>query len=286
MSFKRYKPITPGTRHRKIVSRKNLAKKELLKVFASRLTKHSGHNNTGQITVLHRGGGHKKKYKIIDFKRQLYKENAKIIQLEYDSNRTGMLALIYYPKSKLFSYILSPQNLTNNKDIKSTFNILLNDFNIEKNVNVGNCLPLFLIPNGSLIHNIELKPGAGGQLVKAAGTSGQLIEKYKNGYASILLPSNKIRLISLYSLATIGEVSNQNHKHIVYGKAGIKSWLNKRPRVRGVAMNPIDHPHGGGEGKSKSGRPSVSKWGYHTKGRKTRNKKRTNIYILKNTFKK
>lgn len=277
--LKKYKPITNGQRHRILLLKEQLTKENPLKALTKGLTKKSGRNNFGRITSFHKGGGHKRKYRIIDFKRQYYNEDATVKQLEYDPNRSAFIALIQY-KSGALSYILAPQNLKEGDKVESIFKIDNHSINMDHSSHPGTSLPLFLIPKGTIIHNIELKPGKGGQLARAAGSFGKLIEKYKNGYASVELNSGVIRLVPLHSIATLGIVSNKEKENIVVGKAGASRWVNKRPHVRGVAMNPIDHPHGGGEGKSK-GRPSVSKWGKLTKGKKTRNNKATDKFIIK-----
>jgi len=279
MALKKYKPITNGQRHRITLLKENISKEKPLKALTQGLTKKSGRNNFGRITSYHRGGGHKRLYRFIDFKRQYYKETAQVLKLEYDPNRSAFIALIQYESGAL-SYILAPQGLKVSDTVQSIFKIDNNTINIDHSSYIGTSLPLFLIPKGTIIHNIELKPGKGAQLARAAGSFGKIIEKYKNGYASVELNSGVIRLISLHCIATLGSVSNKENENIVLGKAGAKRWLNSKPHVRGVAMNPIDHPHGGGEGKSK-GRPSVSKWGKLTKGKKTRNNKLTNKYIIK-----
>nr|YP_009121391.1 ribosomal protein L2 [Thecamonas trahens]AJF36629.1 ribosomal protein L2 [Thecamonas trahens] len=279
MALKKYNPITNGQRHRITLLKTELSKSKPVKQLTMGLTKKSGRNNFGRITSLNKGGGHKRKYRFIDFKRQLYNDKATVMSLEYDPNRSAHIALIQYESGAL-SYILAPENLKVGDKVESIFKIDSNSINIDHSSHIGTSLPLFLVPKGTIIHNIELKPGKGGQLARSAGTFGKLIEKYKNGYASVELNSGTIRLIPLHSIVTLGSVSNKEHENIVYGKAGAKRWLNVKPHVRGVAMNPIDHPHGGGEGKSK-GRPSVSKWGKITKGKKTRNNKLTNKYIVK-----
>ena len=277
--LKKYKSITNGQRHRTIVLRNDLTKENPVKGLTVGLTKKSGRNQFGRITSRHKGGGHKRKYRFIDFKRQFYQESAVVKRLEYDPNRSSYIALIEYTSGAV-SYILAPANLKVGDEVKSIFKIDNNSINMDHTSFVGCSLPLFLVPKGTIIHNIELKPGKGGQLARAAGTFGKLIEKFKNGYGSVELSSGEIRLIPLHAIVTLGSVSNKEKENRVDGKAGVSRWLNKRPSVRGVAMNPIDHPHGGGEGKSK-GRPSVTPWGKLTKGKKTRSNKSTNKYIIK-----
>lgn len=279
MLLKKYNPITNGLRHRIIISKNSLQKNKISKNLIFGLTKKSGRNNLGKIITYQRGGGHKRLYRIIDFKRQFFKENAIVLHKEYDPNRTAFIALIKYQSGHL-SYIIAPESLKVGDVVSNLFEINNNTINLDVNRNIGTSLPLFLVPKGSLIHNIELKPGKGAQLVRAAGTFAKVIEKYKNGYAAVELSSGETRLISLLSIVTLGSVSNKDNFNKVLGKAGAVRWLNKRPVVRGMAMNPIDHPHGGGQGKAK-GRLSSTPWGKLTKGPKTRVNKLTSKFIFK-----
>jgi len=268
--IKKLKPITPSQRHRTIINKKKLHPKNSIKSLTYGLTKSGGRNNKGRITSYHKGGGNKKMYREINFKRNEFGINGVVTRLEYDPNRSAFIALILYDNG-IYKYILAPKNLKIGDSINSG----------QKEIKLGHTLFLKDIPVGQFIHNIELKPGKGGQFIRSAGGFAKVIKKdYKTHYVTIRLNNNKYYLIHMNCLATIGIVSNMEHKHIKYGKAGVKRWLNKRPTVRGVAMNPIDHPHGGGEGKSKSGRVSVTPWGKITKGQPTRKIKRTNKWIL------
>nr|BDN85871.1 ribosomal protein L2 [Microheliella maris] len=249
--------------------RKLLFKGKPLKRLTVGKKTNTGRNNQGRITVRHIGGGHKQKYRIIDFNNKLFDIPAKIVRIEYDPNRTGFVMLLQY-NNGLLSYKLAPQN------IKVGDNIINND---STNLKPGNTLLLKDIPVGSTIYNLELKPGKGAQLLRSAGVKGFIVRRAKNGYCIIKLNSGEQRLVSSNCLATLGAVSNTTHRLILKGKAGRNRWLNRRPSVRGVAMNPIDHPHGGGEGKTSGGRPSVSPTGKLTKGKLTRRKKYTNQFI-------
>lgn len=238
------------------------------------LNKTAGRNNYGRITVRHRGGGHKRMYRVIDFKRDLYDVAGKVAAIEYDPNRTCRIALIEYPNS-VKRYIICPVGLKVGDSIVSTR---------TRNADIqdGNCLPLKFIPQGTLIHNIELRLGSGGQIVRSAGASAQILAK-EGKFAHVRLPSNEVRLVELECLATIGQVGNVEHDAIVMGKAGRFRWKGVRPQSRGSAMNPVDHPHGGGEGKSGQGNPHpVSPWGQPTKGYKTRRGQRySDKFIVK-----
>jgi len=270
MALKQYKPNTPGQRGLVLVERSELFKGKPLKKLTKGLTKNGGRNNFGHLTSRRQGGGHKRKYRIIDFKRNILNKPAIVERIEYDPNRTANIALIKY-KDGDHSYIISPQNLKVGDEIISS----------EKaKINVGNCMQLRNIPTDTLIHNVEMKPGKGGQLNRSAGTYSQLIGK-DSEYAQIKLSSGEIRTIRIECRATIGMVSNPDNKNVKLGKAGRKRWMGVRPVVRGVAMNPVDHPHGGGEGRTSGGRNPVSRKGFSAKGKKTRNNKRTDKYILK-----
>lgn len=262
------KPITSSQRQT-VLFTNNLTKKLPIKKLIKGFQRSNGRNNQGKITVRHRGGGHKRLYRNIEFNRI---NTSGIVQaINYDPNRSANIANILNKKENKNFYILAPEGLKVNDTIESGSNA---DFKI------GNALPLSNIPIGSIIHNISLKPFSKGKLIRSAGTSAQLLQKLSNNYAKIRLNSGELRLILLTCYATIGTVSNINHKKIKLGKAGRSRWLNKRPHVRGVAMNPIDHPHGGGEGKTSGGRPSVSPKGKITKGKPTRSKKKLNRFIL------
>lgn len=238
-----------------------------IKQLSIGLKKTGGRNHTGHITAYHRGGGHKRKYRLIDWERNLQNLVAKVIRLEYDPNRSAKIALVCYTNG-ILSYILAPDGLKINDKVVSGFSVP---------TTVGNTLPLMNIPVGSFIHNIELIPGKGGQLVRSAGTSAQIIKKTENNYILVRLNSSEERLFHGYCRATIGTVSNLDHKLKKLKKAGQARWLNRRPTVRGVAMNPVDHPHGG---RTNGGRPSVTPWGKLTKGLKTRKKSKQNKLII------
>ncbi|MBR3836944.1 MAG: 50S ribosomal protein L2 [Clostridia bacterium] len=271
MPVKIYKPTTPGRRNMSVQSFAELTKKAPEKSLLAPLKKHAGRNNTGKITVRHHGGGNRRKYRIIDFKRN--NENpATVIALEYDPNRTANIALIQYEDGKK-SYILAPVDLKVGDVITA---------GADSDIKPGNALPIANIPVGTLIHNIELYPGRGAQMVRSAGAMAQLMAK-ENGMAQVRLPSSEVRLVRLDCIATIGQVGNLEHENVKIGKAGKTRHMGIRPTVRGSVMNPCDHPHGGGEGRSPIGRPTpVTPWGKPTMGYKTRNKKaRTNKFIVK-----
>ena len=271
MPVKVYKPTTPGRRNMSVQSFAELTKKAPEKSLLEPLKKHAGRNNTGHITVRHHGGGNRRKYRVIDFKRT--NENpATVIALEYDPNRTANIALIQYEDGKK-SYIIAPVDLKVGDVITS---------GAQSDIKPGNALPIANIPVGTLIHNIELYPGRGAQMVRSAGAMAQLMAK-ENGMAQVRLPSSEVRYVRLDCIATIGQVGNLEHENVKVGKAGKTRHMGIRPTVRGSVMNPCDHPHGGGEGRSPIGRPTpVTPWGKPTMGYKTRNKKaRTNKFIVK-----
>ena len=272
MAVKTYRPITPARRHMTSADFSGLAKKEPEKALLAPLPKKGGRNSYGRITVRHRGGGARRKYRIIDFKRDKDGVAGKVASIEYDPNRSAYIALIFY-KDGDKRYILAPNGLKTGDEIVS---------GAASDIKLGNCLPLTNIPVGTVIHNIELKPGAGAQIVRSAGSSAQLMAK-EGAYAQVRLPSGEVRMIRINCRASIGQVSNFENENLNIGKAGRKRWLGRRPKVRGVVMNPVDHPHGGGEGKSPIGRPGpVTPWGRPTLGYKTRSKKnRTDKYIIK-----
>ena len=264
------KPNTPGQRGTVLVSKKHLSKENSFKSLTKPLKSTGGRNNQGRITSRRMGGGVKRKYRLIDFKRNKYNVNAEVIRNEYDPNRSAFISLIKYEDGE-YRYILSPKNIKVGDKISSGENVEIKD---------GNCLPLKNIPVGSNVHNIEMKPGAGGQLVRSAGTSAQIISKEET-YVQVRLVSGEIRYINKNSMATIGILSNPDQKNVKLGKAGRKRYLGFRPKVRGVVMNPVDHPHGGGEGRTSGGRHPVTPWGVSTKGKKTRTNKKTNVFIIK-----
>ncbi|MBC7189396.1 50S ribosomal protein L2 [Candidatus Aerophobetes bacterium] len=261
MPIKIYKPTTPGRRHQTGYTFSEITKKEPEKSLTVDIKKAPGRNNQGRITSRHRGGGVKKKYRIIDFKRDKDGIPAKVMSIEYDPYRSARIALLQYADGEK-RYIIAPQGLKVGDEVMSGENAP---------VKCGNALPLAKIPEGTPIYNIELKKGKGGQLVRSAGTFAELLSK-EAGYAQVKLPSGEIRLISLECKATIGQVSNVEHENIQIGKAGRARLMGRRPHVRGSCMNPIDHPHGGGEGRSGPGRHPVTPWGKPTKGKKTRKK--------------
>ena len=275
MGLKYFKPTTPSRRHMTgpdfLEVTKNTPEKSLLKP----LKKTGGRNCYGRITVRHHGGGHKRMLRIVDFKRDLLDTPAKVIAIEYDPNRSARIALVEYEKNKEKRYILAPAGLNVGQMIISS-----NQKDIE--IQTGNCLLLRNIPSGTLIHNLELSKGQGGQIVRSAGSSAQIMAK-EGDFAHIKLPSGEVRLVSLDCHATIGQLGNVEHEAIYFGKAGRKRWLGIRPTVRGLAMNPVDHPHGGGEGKSGQGNPHpVTPWGKPTKGSRTRKPNRySNKFIVK-----
>ena len=272
MALKKYNPTSPARRFMTVSDFAEITKKSPERSLLAKKDKHSGRNAYGRITVRHRGGGNRRKYRIIDFKRNKDGMNATVIGIEYDPNRTANIALIKYEDGTL-AYILAPVGLTDGDVVVS---------GEGADIKPGNTLFIKDIPVGTLIHNIEIYPGRGGQLVRGAGVSAQLMAK-ENGYAQIKLPSGEVRLIRLDCKATIGVVGNQEHSNISIGKAGRKRHMGWRPTVRGVVMNPNDHPHGGGEGKSPIGRPApVTPWGKPALGLKTRkHKNRTDKFIVK-----
>jgi large subunit ribosomal protein L2 len=270
MALKQHKPTTPGRRGLVLVDRSALWKGKPEKSLTSGLRKKGGRNNTGRITARRRGGGHKRRYREIDFKRNKFDMPATVERLEYDPNRTAFIALIRYEDGEL-CYILAPQRM-NAGDV-----VVASD---KADIKPGNAMPMANIPVGTIIHNVELKVGKGGQIARAAGTYVQLIGK-DQGYAQIKLNSGELRMVRAECMATVGAVSNSDKARIKLGKAGRKRWLGKRPSVRGVAMNPIDHPHGGGEGRSSGGRHPVTPWGKPTKGKRTRHNKKTDALIMR-----
>ena len=270
MATMKYKPTTPSRRHMSVASFEEVTKFSPEKSLIEVKKKHSGRNSYGKITVRHQGGGNKQKYRIIDFKREEGK--ATVIGVEYDPNRTSYIALLQNEEGKK-SYVIAPYGVTDGDVLYSS---------ADADIKPGNTLPIENIPVGTIIHNIELYPGKGGQLVRSAGAQAQLMAK-ENGMAQVRLPSGEVRLVRLDCKATIGQIGNIEHDTIKIGKAGKTRHMGIRPTVRGSVMNPCDHPHGGGEGKSPVGRPGpVTPWGKPALGYKTRNKKaRTNKYIVK-----
>ncbi|MDR3294044.1 MAG: 50S ribosomal protein L2 [Clostridiales bacterium] len=271
MAIIKYKPTTPGRRGMSVSSFSELTKFKPEKSLVESKDKSGGRNNTGRITVRHIGGGNRNKYRFIDFKRDKDNVPAKVAGIEYDPNRSANIALLHYADGEK-RYILAPVGLNQGDTVIS---------GAGADIKAGNALPIENIPVGTFIHNIEMQPGKGGQLARAAGISAQLMAK-EGKYATIRLPSGEVRLILLKCKATIGQVGNIEHELISYGKAGRKRHMGIKPTVRGVVMNPCDHPHGGGEGKSPVGMPSpVTPWGKPTMGYKTRNKRKSSKYIVK-----
>lgn len=269
------KPTSPGRRAQEFLSFEEITKDSPERRLTKNLNKRSGRNSYGRITAKHRGGGAKKKYRIIDFKRDKDGIPAKISAIEYDPNRSARIALLTYADGEK-RYILAPLDIKVG-DILET--------GPDADIKPGNCLPLENIPTGTRIHNIELKQNKGGQIVRSAGGYARLMAK-EGAYAQILLPSGEVRMIHLKCKATVGRVGNEKHGDVSIGKAGRSRWMGKRPSVRGVAMNPVDHPMGGGEGRSSGGRQPCSPWGFPAKGKKTRKSARTDQYIVKRRAKR
>ncbi len=275
MAIKTFRPITPSRRYMTVVTREGITKQTPEKSLTAGKARTGGRNNTGQTTSRFIGGGHKKSYRIIDFKRDKTGVPAIVASIEYDPNRTCRIALLNYVDGEK-RYIIAPEGIAVGQSILSgpTADIL-----------VGNALPLKNIPPGTVIHNIEMRPGKGGQMVRTAGGSAQLVSR-EAGQALVKLPSGEIRRISVDCYATVGTVGNAEHENEKLGKAGRSRWLGKRPHNRGVTMNPVDHPHGGGEGRTSGGRHPVTPWGQPTRGFKTRNNKRTDRFIVQRKGKK
>jgi large subunit ribosomal protein L2 len=272
MAIRIYKSITPGTRNRSVSDFSNLTKKKPEKSLLRKKMSKAGRNHRGIITIRHRGGGHKKRYRIIDFKRNKSAIQAKVASIEYDPNRNARIALLHYTDGEK-RYILHPKKLEVGSIVVS---------GPESPIEIVNALPLSNIPLGTAVHNVELIPGRGGQIIRAAGTSAQIVAKEGN-FVTLKMPSNEVRMVHSRCYATVGEVGNAEHKNLVLGKAGRKRWLGMRPTVRGVVMNPCDHPHGGGEGRSPIGRPKpVTPWGRPALGLKTRrNSKYSDFCIIR-----
>jgi large subunit ribosomal protein L2 len=261
MPVRKYKPTSPGRRWMSVSTFDEITKSEPEKSLVEPVTKKGGRNVYGRITTRHRGGGHKRRYRIIDFKRTKDAVPAKVAAIEYDPNRSARIALLHYADGEK-AYILAPAGLRTGATVES---------GPEADIKPGNALPLARIPTGTLVHNVELKPGRGGQMARSAGSSVQLVAK-DEPYAVLRLPSGELRRVLLTCRATVGQVGNLDHSNVTGGKAGRSRWRGRRPTVRGSAMNPVDHPHGGGEGKSKGGRHPVTPWGVPTLGKRTRKK--------------
>jgi large subunit ribosomal protein L2 len=270
MALKQFNPVTPSLRGTVLVSRDGLWKGKPVKGLTEGKSSSGGRNNHGRTTVRFRGGGHKQSYRVVDFKRRKFDVPAAVERLEYDPNRTAFIALIKYQDGEL-AYIIAPQRLAVGDTVVS---------GARADIKPGNAMPLSAIPVGTIIHNIEMKPGAGGKVARSAGTFAQLVGK-DVGYAQIKLMSGELRVVRAECMATIGAVSNPDNSNIHIGKAGRSRWLGRRPHNRGVVMNPVDHPHGGGEGRTSGGRHPVTPWGKPTKGYKTRVNKRTDKLIIR-----
>lgn len=278
MALRKLKPITPGTRFYSVSTFEEITKSTPERSLLAPLKKSGGRNNTGRITSRHRGGGHKRRYRIIDFKRNKHGVNARVEAIEYDPNRTARIALLKYDDGEL-RYILAPGSVKVGDILQSGPSAEIRD---------GNALPLSKIPVGSFIHNVEMKPGKGGQIARSAGNAVVLVARDEKN-AQIKLPSSEVRLVPVTCLATLGTIGNSDHENISYGKAGRMIWFGVRPQSRGMAMNPVDHPMGGGEGRSKSGggrQHPRSPWGQLAKGLKTRKKRKlSNKYIVRRRVK-
>ncbi|MEI8394199.1 MAG: 50S ribosomal protein L2 [Rhodospirillaceae bacterium] len=270
MALKQFNPVTPSLRQLVQIDRSELWRGGPEKRLTEGLTGSGGRNNTGRVTARRMGGGHKRAYRIVDFKRSKFDMAAVVERLEYDPNRTAFIALIKYQDGTL-SYILAPQRLKAGDSVVAGSKV---------DIKPGNAMPLKNIPVGTIVHNVELKAGRGGQLARSAGTYVQLVGR-DSGYAQLKLSSGELRMVRGECMATVGAVSNPDQANVVLGKAGRNRWLGVRPSVRGVAMNPIDHPHGGGEGRTSGGRHPVTPWGKPTKGKKTRNNKKTDRLIIR-----
>jgi len=269
MGIKAYKPTSPGRRFQTVQTFDDITTNEPHKPLVENLHRSGGRNNHGELTSWWRGGGHKRLYRIIDFKRDKKDIPGKVATIEYDPNRSARIALVTYADGEK-RYILQPLGLKVGDAVIAGDNV---------DILPGNALPLKNIPLGTMLHNVELKPGKGGQIARSAGSSVQLVAK-EGDYASVKMPSGEIRHIAMVCYATVGQVGNIDHENVSIGKAGRNRWLGKRPHNRGVVMNPVDHPHGGGEGKTSGGRHPVSPWGLPTKGYKTRNRKSTDKFIV------
>jgi large subunit ribosomal protein L2 len=271
MAIRRYKPTSPGRRFMSVSSFEEVTKSKPERSLTEKLTKKGGRNNNGRITTRHQGGGHKRRYRVVDFKRLKDGVPAKVAAIEYDPNRSARIALLHYADGAK-SYILAPARLAVGAMVES---------GPGADIKPGNALPLANIPTGTMVHAVELKPGQGAKMARSAGASVQLVAK-DDPYAVLRLPSGELRRVTLTCRATVGQVGNVDHENITGGKAGRSRWKGKRPAVRGSAMNPVDHPHGGGEGKSKGGRHPVTPWGVPTLGKRTRSKhKESNKLIVR-----
>ena len=275
MGIKRYNPTSPGRRNMTSLTFEEVTKSTPEKSLLAPLTKSGGRNNAGRITKRHTGGGHKRKYRVIDFRRDKMEVPAKVSSIEYDPNRSSRIALLFYADGEK-RYILAPHGLNVGDTVVTSE---------TADITPGNAMMIKSIPLGTYVHNVEMKVGKGGQMARSAGTYAAIAAK-EGRYAQLRLPSGEVRLVLQECRATVGQVGNLDHEKVKIGKAGRNRWLGKRPQSRGVAMNPVDHPHGGGEGKSSGGRHPVTPWGVPTKGYKTRSNKRTDKFIVRRRNKK
>jgi large subunit ribosomal protein L2 len=275
MPIKAFRPTTPTRRFQTVVSREEITKQRPEKSLVVGKRRTGGRSSTGRISSRFRGGGHKRAYRIIDFKRDKFGVPCRVAAIEYDPNRSARIALLHYADGEK-RYILAPVGLQVGAQLMS---------GPTADIFVGNALPLKNIPAGTVVHNVELKPGKGGQMARSAGAQAQLVSK-EGDYALLKLPSGEVRRVLVDCMATVGQVGNVEHENVTLGKAGRKRWLGRRPHNRGVSMNPVDHPHGGGEGKTSGGRHPVTPWGQPTRGYKTRNNKRTDKMIVTRKAKK
>jgi large subunit ribosomal protein L2 len=270
MALRKFNPTSPGRRFMTTLTFDEITKSSPEKSLTEPLRRTGGRTNRGRISIWFRGGGHKRRYRVVDFRRDKRDVPAKVAAIEYDPNRSARLALLHYVDGEK-RYILWPEGLAVGTTVVA---------GEGADILPGNCLPLKMIPAGTMIHNVELRPGKGGQMVRSAGGAAQLVGK-EGDYAQVKLPSGEVRMVGVDCHATIGQVGNLDHKNVSVGKAGRTRWKGRRPHNRGVSMNPVDHPHGGGEGKTSGGRHPVTPWGKPTKGYKTRNNKRTQKFIVK-----
>lgn len=268
MPLKKFKPVTPGTRFRAVVAGEDITRKHPERSLTEPLKGSGGRNHHGHMTARRRGGGHKRRYRIIDFRRDKFGVKAKVSEIEYDPNRSANIALVHYSDGEK-RYILHPRGLKVGDTVES---------GPDADIRLGNALPLERVPLGTVVHNVELKPGKGGQMVRSAGSGAQVVAK-EGDYVTLRLPSTEVRMVRKECLATIGQVGNVDHELQSIGKAGANRWRGRRPKVRGVAMNPVDHPLGGGEGKSSGGRPPTSPWG-KPEGKKTRNRRKASTKLI------
>jgi len=269
MAIKRFRPITPSLRFRTVPAFEEITSTIPEKSLLEPMKKSGGRNNKGRITSRHRGGGHRRHYRLIDFKREKFGIPARVASIEYDPNRSARIALLHYVDGEK-RYILAPDGLQVDDQVMS---------GDQADIKVGNCLPLEKMPLGTTVHNVELRPGKGAQMVRSAGSMAQLVAK-EGKKATLKMPSSEVRTVPVICYATIGQVGNVAHKNVIWGKAGASRWRGWRPSVRGVAMNPVDHPMGGGEGRSSGGRHPCTPWGKPTKGYKTRSKRKPTDHLV------